>query len=189
MKSRPSRARGLKHLRKCRKPITDKSRPSRARGLKPAPCHRRARHHRVAPFTGAWIETDFDPLFESYADKSRPSRARGLKPALPRGDRRDQRGSRPSRARGLKHHLRPRSGRPRRVAPFTGAWIETPARPPRAASRSSRPSRARGLKLHEPRVGCEEHRVAPFTGAWIETRSLSSARAPLRGRAHHGRVD
>ncbi len=55
------------------------SRPSRARGLKleEAPGQRHALH--VAPFTGAWIETQqlIKVLLEELG--SRPSRARGLK--------------------------------------------------------------------------------------------------------------
>ena len=87
------------------------------------------------------------------------------------------------------------SGRPRgqslRVAPRTGAWIETQARllladgcasPPargrglkrftcgvRSAGGRSPPARGRGLKPASAEALGEAHSVAPRTGAWIET--------------------
>ena len=75
------------------------------------------------------------------------------------------------------------------VAPFTGAWIETPTLDREIAERDqSRPSRARGLKLSVGSMarGCS---VAPFTGAWIETRTSSIGSIPMSRRALHGRVD
>ena len=100
-RSRPSRARGSKH------PGVDPgncdlgSRPSRARGSKPrrpSPCRRSPA---VAPFAGAWIETE-SGLKKLSQRRSRPSRARGSKHPRRRllddGPR-----SRPSRARGSKH--------------------------------------------------------------------------------------
>ena len=98
----------------------------------------------VAPFTGAWIETAQHLLVMGAEMLSRPSRARGLKPV-------------------------PNSPRchPSHVAPFTGAWIET--------SRRSM-------------LSCKS-KVAPFAGAWIDTRSLRASLRPLTRRALHGRVD
>ncbi len=77
------------------------------------------------------------------------------------------------------------------VAPFMGAWIETPAWPGLPVTGASRPSWARGLKLAHVYVGDGRERsrpswarglkqeyaqyafrtvvVAPFMGAWIET--------------------
>jgi len=99
---------------------------------------------------------------------SHPSRVRGLKQGIPE-NRNAWHASHPSRVRGLKqnilsctfsrcwsHPSRVRGLKPniilpvakfRNVAPFTGAWIETPC------------SCNWGQKLL----------VAPFTGAWIET--------------------
>ena len=58
------------------------------------------------------------------------------------------------------------------VAPYTGAWIETVAVMPTATSERSHPIRVRGLK----RFGCILVApcicVAPYTGAWIETLSI-----------------
>ena len=63
--------------------------------------------------------------------------------------------------------MRPVSTASSRVAPITGAWIET------VVYRSS--------------TGLVE--VAPITGAWIETSWRSLATWCLRGRPHHGGVD
>ncbi len=57
--------------------------------------------------------------------------------------------------------------KPRRVAPFTGAWIETAVI-----------GRDRGWWT-----------VAPFTGAWIETPLNEALRAAYIGRPLHGGVD
>ena len=75
--------------------------------------------------------------------------------------------SRPTRARGLKRPGRRRRRRRARVAPHTGAWIET---------------------LQD---ACQRsvNAVAPHTGAWIETPALAIARPTVRCRAPHGRVD
>jgi len=78
-KSRPSRARGLKLLKQKSLILMVMSRPSRARGLKQYFVLEFGCQCFVAPFPGAWIETnhlDHDP----HDSKSRPSRARGLKP-------------------------------------------------------------------------------------------------------------
>ncbi len=78
-----------------------KSRPSRARGLKREYYPQTHLHYpvapftgawietlvlsvlsntlKVAPFTGAWIETLLNPCICSISNTSRPSRARGLK--------------------------------------------------------------------------------------------------------------
>ena len=95
-RSRPSRARGLKHCLTFATYFEDASRPSRARGLKRLP-----------------------QFCVMQAILSRPSRARGLKLAriMSHGE---QVASRPSRARGLKQV---HSGV--MIAPLMGAWIET----------------------------------------------------------------
>jgi len=55
------------------------SRPSRARGLKHIDNTVTITADDVAPFTGAWIETPLTPTAISPPPTSRPSRARGLK--------------------------------------------------------------------------------------------------------------
>jgi len=55
--SRPSRARGLKHLDALSTFFHLLSRPSRARGLKHVMSEVTVTVEIVAPFTGAWIET------------------------------------------------------------------------------------------------------------------------------------
>ena len=79
---------------------------------------------RVAPFTGAWIETIKGEEIMAVNAKSHPSRVRGLKPfAQIEFDTTD--GSHPSRVRGLKLRFAEPSMTSLPVAPFTGAWIET----------------------------------------------------------------
>ncbi len=77
----------------------------------------------VAPFTGAWIETDLygyvtrafnvapftGAWIETIIRKPKARRAKSL----------------PSRERGLKQKLELINGLKSDVAPFTGAWIET----------------------------------------------------------------
>ena len=77
------------------------SHPSRVRGLKLFKLGMKRPRDPVAPFTGAWIETEFVAM-DKPDDESHPSRVRGLK---------QQSGDGPPV--------------PQRVAPFTGAWIET----------------------------------------------------------------
>ena len=120
--------------------------------------------------------------------------------------------SRPVRARGLKRCLVAHSYSCR-VAPRTGAWIETRRALLRSAAARSRPVRARGLKRSNmqgcatvfevaPRTGAwietcslqlqiaRTLGVAPRTGAWIETASCRRVRtAATAGRAPYGRVD
>ena len=77
---------------------------------------------------------------------SRPARARGLKQRLAQSPHAG-RVSRPARARGLKLLCLAAYFLGDRVAPRTGAWIETTPR-------------------HQP---SGTSAVAPRTGAWIET--------------------
>ena len=166
----------------------------------------------VAPITGAWIETgDKPPSRRPGLARSRLSRARGLKRHLRARDRKIDRMSRLSRARGLKRTHAEGAIQGARVAPITGAWIETAqsggstrARPsrlsrarglkPRRCSRcgvesASRLSRARGLKRVADRGRPGRAVVAPITGAWIETSRSSFSRMMQPCRAYHGRVD
>jgi len=75
--------------------------------------------------------------------------------------------SRPARARGLKRLVSLTYGMRWRVAPRTGAWIET-------------------KKLDNVDSVCI---VAPRTGAWIETATTTMPAYGTIGRAPHGRVD
>ena len=143
--------------------------------------------------------------------QSLPSRERGLKPArqsAPLGAA----WSLPSRERGLKRHGFYRFAGRKQVAPFTGAWIETPqngrtggisgvapvtgagietraTRAPAKCSRASLPSRERGLKREDVADWWTSRHVAPFTGAWIETPGRWWRWLPLRCRSLHGSVD
>ena len=164
------------------------SRPSRARGLKLAAPVATGAIRKVAPFTGAWIETPvalislpngFVAPFTGAWIETRPCRWRrhrdrvapftGAWIETPRnsGWLLALAASRPSRARGLKRSPRSAPRCPCRVAPFTGAWIETPTRSGSPATQD----------------------VAPFTGAWIETPEAGTCRQRCGRRALHGRVD
>ena len=57
------------------------------------------------------------------------------------------------------------------VAPYTGAWIETPALADEITRRErSHPIRVRGLKQKTILHHLRHKNVAPYTGAWIETK-------------------
>ena len=100
--------------------------PSRERGLKHHDQRQLAKVMQVAPFTGAWIETN------------RGSQGSGPQAVAPfTGAWIETTGgitfdptvgtSLPSRERGLKHNEWFRDQNLQDVAPFTGAWIETDA--------------------------------------------------------------
>ena len=99
----------------------------------------------VAPYVGAWIETS------KYAAKaqlqaSHPTWVRGLKHSMVR-QRRSIRQSHPTWVRGLKLCYPCKDGVVLFVAPYVGAWIETP------------------MIIQVIR----NYLVAPYVGAWIET--------------------
>ena len=76
------------------------SHPSRVRGLKHIARLSNIENGKVAPLTGAWIETSAESVFAN-SDVSHPSRVRGLKQLW--HDLQDLRTlSHPSRVRGLK---------------------------------------------------------------------------------------
>ena len=150
--SRPSRARGLKLDHRILEAKVLRSRPSRARGLKQNRLEGRGGGDGVAPFAGAWIETQPRGTRLTERPRSRPSRARGLK-HKPAKEPLRRRRSRPSRARGLKHLSPYRTPQPPAVAPFAGAWIETAIVVYPELRIRSRPSRARGLKHRDPGEG------------------------------------
>jgi len=104
--------------------MSGESRPSRARGLKPGGAARRAPGaDRVAPFTGAWIETTSDIHVRAH-HRVAPFTGAWIETCISRWCR-SARASRPSRARGLKRITTAGRAELERVAPFTGAWIET----------------------------------------------------------------
>ena len=145
----------------------DGSRPARARGLKHFQASGGVNLIEVAPRTGAWIETDPGSP-GAGKEGSRPARARGLKPLFPPGYVIICT-SRPARARGLKRVVFHVAQVEEKVAPRTGAWIETvQVRRDRGRLRS-RPARARGLKHLVGQLPNQSAVVAPRTGAWIET--------------------
>ena len=123
IESRPSRARGLKWTYTRTHWTHTESRPSRARGLKWNLRWYPISFRYVAPFTGAWIEIIRAKRIWTRVVMSRPSRARGLK-SYQACELGTQRKSRPSRARGLKSKNANLQLPVKRVAPFTGAWIE-----------------------------------------------------------------
>ena len=100
------------------------SHPSRGRGLKQHTRNSGTANLQVAPFTGAWIETPFSTYTSGGNPTSHPSRGRGLKH---RGEEcnNSQPTSHPLRVRGLKPSYPREYGLEQKVAPFTGAWIET----------------------------------------------------------------
>ena len=58
--------------------------------------------------------------------------------------------SHPTRVRGLKQYQSQSVELKRYVAPYTGAWIETPVILDKSRSIVSHPTRVRGLKLMSP---------------------------------------
>jgi len=168
-KSPPSRGRGLKLFADNFDDETlSTSPPSRGRGLKHSPSMAHIDQPTIAPITGARIETA-SRRRPCPSCPSPPSRGRGLK--LPWvGHSRGVLSSPPSRGRGLKHAARLRVSGRHRIAPITGARIET-ARPrrPRRPWRISPPSRGRGLKQVSLGGAVHVRGIAPITGARIET--------------------
>ena len=77
--SRPSRARGLKHLKKVSKHKEVIVAPFAGAWIETVGIDRGRPIDDVAPFAGAWIETCAG-CGTKYNGMSRPSRARGLKP-------------------------------------------------------------------------------------------------------------
>ena len=81
------------------------SHPSRVRGLKQQTLEPERERSRVAPFTGAWIETVLEAVADALKRLSHPSRVRGLKldARITHAELKEK--SHPSRVRGLKHRL------------------------------------------------------------------------------------
>ena len=150
----------------------DRSPPSRGRGSKPIiamPCVGIGSQRRP-PHGGADRNLEPERRRLDAARWSPPSRGRGSKRRLPRAGRRDRLWSPPSRGRGSKRSLTPIAPRALRVAPLTGARIETLGSTQIACVEPTRspPSRGRGSKRHTGRA-VRAAAVAPLTGARIET--------------------
>ena len=71
----------------------------------------------------------------------------------------------------------------RKVAPHTGAWIETLNNPTSAECPIVAPHTGAWIETLEQRFNALDEKVAPHTGAWIETSRqlapLSRPRSPL----------
>ncbi len=144
--------------------------PSRGRGLKRHQPQQSSHKMRVAPFTGARIETPRCPRCRR-GGRSPPSRGRGLK--LHHPPRHLSRApSPPSRGRGLKHVIHPRNDASAKSPPSRGRGLKRLDRPIGLDLVLSPPSRGRGLKLSRPSKTHESEQVAPFTGARIETPAM-----------------
>ena len=123
-----------------------RSRPTWARGLKLKLKTKTEKQTTVAPYVGAWIETNC-ANFKANPDSVAPYVGAWIETS----DARSGRGS---------------IG----VAPYVGAWIETFAlSTPQLPSNPSRPTWARGLKQPLDPWGHTTASVAPYVGAWIET--------------------
>ena len=186
--SRPTRARGLKQVRRVETIRPTPSRPTRARGLKlywpawAAPTATVAPHagawietrngrssprgRMVAPHAGAWIETQKIAGETDSETRSRPTRARGLKPATgtSRGNRPR---SRPTRARGLK----------------LGVSVTKPP------ALMSRPTRARGLKQRQRARRRSRSKSRPTRARGLKRSGRFQLQPQYRRRAPRGRVD
>ena len=181
--SLPSRERGSKPD-KCARPISDRqSLPSRERGSKHNDRVSFLPYRRVAPFTGAWIETNQRSAGLVDCEKSRSlhgsvDRNSALPDASSSWLSRSLHGSVDRNLGSLANA--DAEAEAARVAPFTGAWIETLlARRARASANGrslhgsvdrnaasrlglnwktwSLPSRERGSKLHRRRRRQSRH--------------------------------
>ena len=145
-RSRPARARGLKHAGASTTAASSAVAPLAGARVETLVRYRPIKSRSVAPLAGARVETTGDAPPTSKFTQSRPSRARGLKLSASRFRQARLRWSRPSRARGLKRFYDALPEINRFVAPLAGARVET-ASPWRTNRKPwSRPSRARGLK-------------------------------------------
>ena len=120
--------------------------------------------------------------------ESHPTWVRGLKHPrwLPV---KQERPSHPTWVRGLKQQgngiWRPIDG----VAPYVGAWIETPLLAPVQFAIGSHPTWVRGLKQILRQSAAIAERVAPYVGAWIETTIHCATPCFVNSRTLRGCVD
>ena len=76
-----------------------------------------------------------------------------------------------------------------RVAPVTGAWIETIQPSIRSLSDQVAPVTGAWIETSEGVRAGKAADVAPVTGAWIETPTKRREASTSPSRARHGRVD
>ena len=143
---------------------------------------------RVAPLTGAWIETDETTAAAEFIATSPPSRGRGSKRSQPRCTRAPA--SRPPHG-GVDRNTRTVSPRDRVIGrpPHGGVDRNSSGRQDTRRRLRSPPSRGRGSKRGEFVQSAITSHVAPLTGAWIETCTGMSRRIFRRCRPPHGGVD
>ncbi len=142
---------------------------------------------RVAPRTGAWIETT-PASHEARGLKSPPARGRGLKHYLFCAAAIEGK-SPPARGRGLKHYLFCAAAIEGKSPPARGRGLKLDGRGRRIGEPASPPARGRGLKLRFDHDMLAIIRVAPRTGAWIETRGCRAPGGAAQRRPPHGGVD
>ena len=99
----------------------------------------------VAPYVGAWIETDYIDLAKSVYNVA------------------------PYVGAWIETIMSVKDNPITSVAPYVGAWIETFINVWRAIESMSHPTWVRGLKLESEKV-LKADSVAPYVGAWIETK-------------------
>ena len=135
-------------------------------------------NHSVAPCTGAWIETI--EVAQKYTQGGSP-------PARGRGSKRLWQGEAETRVCRPLHGGVDRNSSPirrpsrRRVAPCTGAWIETMNSQRRLNPSDVAPCTGAWIETLLSIPDMPDHaQVAPCTGAWIETNPASAALAPRR---------
>ena len=146
------------------------SHPSRVRGLKHIDDGPGELVVQVAPFTGAWIETD-DLKHQSLVNLVAPFTGAWIETRTARSVSWKKAVSHPSRVRGLKLFLVRLTGKLHHVAPFTGAWIETSLwRLFMIITISVAPFTGAWIETPMTPIWRPLVRVAPFTGAWIETK-------------------
>ena len=91
--------------------------------------------------------------------------------------------------RGLKLNLLNDNGASSPVAPYVGAWIETPYDLNKKFHELSHPTWVRGLKHKGKGTHIEIKGVAPYVGAWIETFDEEEVQKAFVGRTLRGCVD
>ena len=76
--------------------------------------------------------------------------------------------SHPSRVRGLKYEGELRNDTLKRVAPFTGAWVEIEEWWLMTVPEQVAPFTGAWVEIRTRRCSIWSRVVAPFTGAWVE---------------------